>query len=83
MTRKKQKRGQNDVNAILLKGSRDQCADRIEILHADYKMPEYRWAFGCYELDNNQKKSFVTTHIMGVIMLNIHILVGKSLTMMI
>ena len=57
MTRKKQKRGENDVNAIVLKGYRVQCADHIEILHTDYKIPEYRCAFGYYELDNNNKKS--------------------------
>ena len=57
MTRKKQKRGENDVNAIVLKGYRVQCADHIEILHTDYKIPEYRCAFGYYELDNKQKNS--------------------------
>ena len=55
--RKNIKRGQNDANSFALKGSNVKCGERIEILHVDYRIPEYRYVFGYYKLDNNQKYS--------------------------
>lgn len=53
----KYKKGDNDVDNLVLKGSEVECTDHSNIMSAKCHLADYDKAYGYYEIDNDRKYS--------------------------